>query len=86
MATLTKDNANILPTADSLTEAAKLEVFDEKGTRISFGALILKQRTVVVFISGQTFVGIDECVDLINRQDTSSAVYGTAFTYIGPCC
>jgi len=50
MATLTKDNADILPTADSLTEAEKLEVFDEKGTRISFGALISKQRTVVVFI------------------------------------
>jgi len=50
MATLTKDNANILPTETSLSEAAKLEVFDEKGTKIPFGTLISKQKTVVVFI------------------------------------
>jgi len=43
-----------LPDGDTLEKASKLNVFDSKGEKVSFGSIIDGQKTVVVFIRAST--------------------------------
>lgn len=39
-----------LPTAEDVSRAAEMVVYDSSGAKVSFGDLIKEQKTIVVFI------------------------------------
>ncbi|KAG5349925.1 hypothetical protein C0989_001252, partial [Termitomyces sp. Mn162] len=51
MATSPSSLAAAIPDADTLTNAAKLQILDSQGAKVTFGSLFENQKTIVVFIS-----------------------------------
>lgn len=64
-----------IPSAETIQEAAKLEIFDEDGHTLKFGTLFSEQKTIVVFIReyiGSLFLAYHVLKWFV--QDTSYAV------------
>ncbi|KAG6887469.1 hypothetical protein C0995_014998 [Termitomyces sp. Mi166 len=43
--------ASAIPDAETMTNAAKLQIMDSKGAKVTFGSLFENQKTIVVFIN-----------------------------------
>ncbi|KNZ80766.1 hypothetical protein J132_04271 [Termitomyces sp. J132] len=81
MATSPSSLAAAIPDADTLTNAAKLQILDSQGAKVTFGSLFEKQKTIVVFIR-HFFCGsfVEQLAsiphDILDKADVKLAVVG----------